>query len=158
MPAPRRPRLPAGGAGLRRGLTPLAAPGSPGPCSSTVPSGRAPRATSEERAWRPRLTRRSFRHPWVEPEVQEVGEQVEEDHGEGEEEERRLFYVAVTRARNKLILSYAGIRTIFGSQEVNVPSEFIYDIDDADLENAEGGSWNDEQDYGRGKKEYLIDF
>ena len=50
------------------------------------------------------------------------------------EEERRLFYVAVTRARKKLYLSYAGVRTIFGSRTVNVPSEFIFDIDEEHLE------------------------
>ncbi|MDB5194811.1 MAG: ATP-dependent helicase PcrA, helicase / ATP-dependent helicase PcrA [Parcubacteria group bacterium] len=44
------------------------------------------------------------------------------------EEERRLFYVAVTRARMKIFLSYAQVRTVFGSREVNLPSEFIYDI------------------------------
>jgi DNA helicase II / ATP-dependent DNA helicase PcrA len=50
------------------------------------------------------------------------------------EEERRLFYVAITRARKKLFLSYAQIRTIYGSQKVNSPSEFIADIDDSLLE------------------------
>ncbi|OGI66128.1 hypothetical protein A3A95_00205 [Candidatus Nomurabacteria bacterium RIFCSPLOWO2_01_FULL_39_18] len=44
------------------------------------------------------------------------------------EEERRLFYVAVTRARNKLFLSFANFRTIFGSRSINTPSEFISDI------------------------------
>jgi len=47
---------------------------------------------------------------------------------EDKEEERRLFYVAITRARKKLFLSYATIRTIFGMKQVNSPSEFIYDI------------------------------
>jgi DNA helicase-2/ATP-dependent DNA helicase PcrA len=45
-----------------------------------------------------------------------------------EEEERRLFYVAITRARKKVFLSWAQIRTIFGSQKVNTPSQFITDI------------------------------
>jgi DNA helicase-2/ATP-dependent DNA helicase PcrA len=45
-----------------------------------------------------------------------------------EEEERRLFYVALTRAKKKVFLSYAQIRTIFGSQKINTPSEFIGDI------------------------------
>lgn len=44
------------------------------------------------------------------------------------EEERRLFYVALTRARKKLFLSYAQLRTIFGMKQVNTPSEFIHDI------------------------------
>ena len=47
---------------------------------------------------------------------------------EDREEERRLFYVALTRARNKLFLSYANFRTIFGSRNINTPSEFISDI------------------------------
>lgn len=47
---------------------------------------------------------------------------------EESEEERRLFYVAVTRARKKVYLSYAQVRTVFGSRQVNIPSEFIYDI------------------------------
>jgi len=47
---------------------------------------------------------------------------------EDNEEERRLFYVAITRAREKLFLTYASLRTIFGMKQVNTPSEFIYDI------------------------------
>lgn len=47
---------------------------------------------------------------------------------EDQEEERRLFYVALTRAEHKLYLSYAQLRTIFGMKQVNTPSEFIYDI------------------------------
>lgn len=53
---------------------------------------------------------------------------------EEREEERRLFYVALTRARKKVFLSYSQTRTIFGSQQVNVPSEFIDDIDEEYLE------------------------
>ncbi|MEK7584930.1 MAG: UvrD-helicase domain-containing protein [Patescibacteria group bacterium] len=45
------------------------------------------------------------------------------------EEERRLFYVALTRARDKLHLSYAEVRTIYGSTRVNQPSEFLLDLD-----------------------------
>ena len=47
----------------------------------------------------------------------------------GEEEERRLFYVAVTRAKKRLYLSHAIIRTIYGAQRVAAPSEFIADIE-----------------------------
>jgi DNA helicase-2/ATP-dependent DNA helicase PcrA len=50
------------------------------------------------------------------------------------EEERRLFYVAVTRAGKKLFLTYANTRTIFGSLQVNVPSEFLNDIPEKYLE------------------------
>lgn len=56
---------------------------------------------------------------------------------EDEEEERRLFYVALTRARKKIFLSYAGIRTIFGSQQVNIPSQFIGDIDEFHIDNGD---------------------
>jgi DNA helicase-2/ATP-dependent DNA helicase PcrA len=51
-----------------------------------------------------------------------------------QEEERRLFYVALTRARKKVFLTYAQSRTIYGSTTVNMPSEFITDIDDSLLE------------------------
>ncbi|MFA6254237.1 MAG: UvrD-helicase domain-containing protein [Candidatus Paceibacterota bacterium] len=56
------------------------------------------------------------------------------------EEERRLFYVAVTRARHKLYLSYAQTRQVFGQRRVNMPSEFIFDIDENLLE-TESGLW-----------------
>lgn len=46
------------------------------------------------------------------------------------EEERRLFYVALTRARNKVHLSHTLIRTVYGAQKINIPSEFIDDIEE----------------------------
>lgn len=48
--------------------------------------------------------------------------------GEDSEEERRLFYVAITRAGKKLYLTHARVRTIFGNMEINSPSEFLLDI------------------------------
>ena len=45
-----------------------------------------------------------------------------------EEEERRLFYVALTRARTRVFLNYAQVRTIYGSQKINSESQFINDI------------------------------
>jgi DNA helicase-2/ATP-dependent DNA helicase PcrA len=44
------------------------------------------------------------------------------------EEERRLFYVGVTRARNHLHLAHTFRRTIFGSSELGAPSRFLSDI------------------------------
>jgi DNA helicase-2/ATP-dependent DNA helicase PcrA len=44
------------------------------------------------------------------------------------EEERRLFYVAITRAAKQVFLSHASFRTIFGQRQVNLPSEFLEDI------------------------------
>lgn len=51
-----------------------------------------------------------------------------------DEEERRLFYVAVTRAKKKIFLSHASIRTIFGQRQVAVPSEFVFDIPEQHIE------------------------
>jgi DNA helicase-2/ATP-dependent DNA helicase PcrA len=51
------------------------------------------------------------------------------DDGRDTEEERRLFYVAVTRARKRLFLTYAGSRMKYGSREFTLPSEFLEDID-----------------------------
>ncbi len=47
---------------------------------------------------------------------------------EDSEEERRLFYVAVTRAKEKLYLVNAQARTIFGQRNISLPSQFLYDI------------------------------
>src|SRR3989344_5894066 len=44
------------------------------------------------------------------------------------EEERRLFYVALTRAKQKIFLSWSVFRTIFGSRQINRPSSFLFDI------------------------------
>lgn len=51
-----------------------------------------------------------------------------------DEEERRLFYVALTRAKEKIFLSYAIFRTIFGERKINMPSKFISDIPEELLE------------------------
>lgn len=47
---------------------------------------------------------------------------------EKEEEERRLFYVAITRAKEKLFLSFSVSRMVFGSRQLNLPSQFLSDI------------------------------
>ena len=48
---------------------------------------------------------------------------------EGEEEERRLFYVAITRARNELYFSYPLIRSGYGGgDDMKSPSRFLSDI------------------------------
>lgn len=57
-----------------------------------------------------------------------------DEKGIDQEEERRLFYVALTRAGKKLWLTYAHSRMIYGSSTVNIPSSFLADIDDALLE------------------------
>jgi DNA helicase-2/ATP-dependent DNA helicase PcrA len=46
------------------------------------------------------------------------------------EEERRLFYVAITRARKRVFLTNARRRLLFGQTQMNSPSRFILEIDD----------------------------
>lgn len=52
------------------------------------------------------------------------------ESAEGEEEERRLFYVAVTRAKNELYLSYPLLRAGYGNAGVTLqqPSRFLGEI------------------------------
>ncbi len=46
-----------------------------------------------------------------------------------EEEERRLFYVAITRAKTRLFLTLARIRKIYGTDTFSAPSSFLADLD-----------------------------
>ncbi len=46
------------------------------------------------------------------------------------EEERRLCYVAVTRARRKLYLLHSNMRTLYGRMQPSVPSRFLDEIDE----------------------------
>lgn len=52
-----------------------------------------------------------------------------EFHPDEEEEERRLFYVGITRAKEKLFLSYAKKRLRFGDIVEQNPSKFLAEID-----------------------------
>jgi DNA helicase II / ATP-dependent DNA helicase PcrA len=56
------------------------------------------------------------------------------------EEERRLFYVAITRAKERLWLSYAQSRYRFGSLVQNDPSRFIEEIPEQYLDRSFAGS------------------
>src|SRR5260221_511192 len=47
---------------------------------------------------------------------------------DGLEEERRLAYVAITRARNRLYLSHAQTRMLHGQTRYNIPSRFLKEI------------------------------
>jgi DNA helicase-2/ATP-dependent DNA helicase PcrA len=46
----------------------------------------------------------------------------------GLEEERRLFYVGITRAKRQLYLTYARRRAVFGAQTFGLPSRFLDEI------------------------------
>ena len=54
------------------------------------------------------------------------------------EEERRLAYVGMTRAKNLLFLTYASRRLYFGEKVSNPPSRFIVDIPENLLDSSEG--------------------
>ncbi|HET9430651.1 MAG TPA: 3'-5' exonuclease, partial [Chitinophagaceae bacterium] len=69
------------------------------------------------------------------------------------EEERRLFYVAITRAKNRLWLTYANTRYRFGSLVQNEPSRFIDELPQEHIDRsfAGGGSKNQGgSNWGRG--------
>ncbi|MEO7524371.1 MAG: UvrD-helicase domain-containing protein [Ferruginibacter sp.] len=55
------------------------------------------------------------------------------------EEERRLFYVAVTRAKTNLYLSYANARYRFGQLQQNEPSRFIDEIPEEHIDRSYAG-------------------
>ena len=52
----------------------------------------------------------------------------------GLEEERRLCYVGITRAKKRLYLSYADERMLFGSYMHSLPSQFLKEIPEETLE------------------------
>ncbi|MBI1957265.1 MAG: UvrD-helicase domain-containing protein [Candidatus Niyogibacteria bacterium] len=54
------------------------------------------------------------------------------------EEERRLFYVALTRAKKQVYLTLALFRTIFGERQVNMPSRFLDEIPPELIEKNQG--------------------
>lgn len=62
------------------------------------------------------------------------------------EEERRLFYVAVTRARRRCFLSCASSRMMFGKVRWNVPSPFLYEVP-RDILAAAGEALDHSSDY-----------
>jgi DNA helicase-2/ATP-dependent DNA helicase PcrA len=55
------------------------------------------------------------------------------------EEERRLAYVGITRAKERLYLSYAQLRSLFGRTVANVPSRFLDELPEDALERAQPG-------------------
>ena len=59
----------------------------------------------------------------------------------GEDEERRLFYVAITRAKDQLVITLAAERFRFGQNERRYPSPFLEDIPDELAEKPEPGAY-----------------
>lgn len=50
------------------------------------------------------------------------------------EEERRLCYVGITRAKERLYLTNAKRRMLYGKENMNIPSRFISEIDEKLIE------------------------
>lgn len=61
------------------------------------------------------------------------------------EEERRLFYVAITRAMKKLTLSYAETRFKWGELNFCEPSRFIQEIDESLIDSPKKSVFNNQQ-------------
>ncbi len=56
------------------------------------------------------------------------------------EEERRLAYVAITRARRRCVISNSMMRIVYGSRSYNAPSRFICEMDNRFLDFQGGGA------------------
>lgn len=69
------------------------------------------------------------------------------------EEERRLFYVVITRAKQKLWISYANTRYRFGSLVQNEPSRFIDELPEKHLDRSFAGAGRS-QGFGGGASAY----
>ncbi|MGE4048688.1 MAG: ATP-dependent helicase, partial [Acetobacteraceae bacterium] len=59
---------------------------------------------------------------------------MDESGAKGLEEERRLAYVGLTRARRKAIVSYAANRRIYGNWQSSMPSRFLDELPDDHVE------------------------
>ncbi len=115
--------------------------------------------------------------------IHPVGDLGDRGDGEGEqgvEEERRLAYVGMTRAREKLLLTHAACRRHFGGEQFCRPSRFLDEIpvelvdgyaaeeDEADVlgeyQAADGdgavdlkqGDWVEHAHFGRGRVDLLV--
>ncbi|MBA2463076.1 MAG: UvrD-helicase domain-containing protein [Actinobacteria bacterium] len=67
----------------------------------------------------------------VEEEIFPSGRSIEE---QGVEEERRLFYVSLTRAKERLTLTHASSRLLWGRTTHNLPSRFLDELPDRHVE------------------------
>ena len=66
------------------------------------------------------------------------------------EEERRLFYVALTRAEKKLVLSHAESRYRWGNLTLSEPSRFIEEIDQSLIEKTKKASFRGTSSFNEG--------
>jgi DNA helicase-2/ATP-dependent DNA helicase PcrA len=75
--------------------------------------------------------------PGLEDGVFPSSKSVEERNGL--EEERRLMYVAITRARKELILTFAKSRYVFGDYQMQMPSRFLKELPEDEIKFEEVG-------------------
>lgn len=68
------------------------------------------------------------------------------DERNGLEEERRLAYVAITRAKNKLSISYAKTRYEYGEIKTMQPSRFVRELPESELQISESVNIRDEEE------------
>jgi ATP-dependent DNA helicase UvrD/PcrA len=63
---------------------------------------------------------------------------------QGLEEERRLAYVGMTRAQERLVLTHASARSLWGSRSYNLPSRFLDELPDTHVERSrlQPASWS----------------
>ncbi len=62
----------------------------------------------------------------------------------GLEEERRLAYVGLTRARRRAIISHAANRRIYANWQSSIPSRFLDELPDAQVERTGSGDYRSE--------------
>ena len=70
---------------------------------------------------------------------------LDESGMKGLEEERRLAYVGITRARQKLFISHAANRRIYNQWQSSIPSRFIGEIPPEHVEKVAGGMYGSPQ-------------
>jgi DNA helicase-2/ATP-dependent DNA helicase PcrA len=70
------------------------------------------------------------------------------------EEERRLCYVGMTRAQERLTMTHAMRRSLYGRADANLPSRFLDELPEhgVERERLRPASWSD---YGRTQREYM---
>lgn len=68
---------------------------------------------------------------------------MDETGQKGLEEERRLAYVGITRARKCLIISHAANRRVYGQWQSSIPSRFLQELPAQHIEAKGGGAYGD---------------
>jgi DNA helicase-2/ATP-dependent DNA helicase PcrA len=70
---------------------------------------------------------------------------MDESGARGLEEERRLAYVGLTRARRRAIVSHAANRRIYANWQSSIPSRFIDELPEAQVERIGSTAWQRER-------------